>query len=294
MRVLVTGATGFIGTRLRRELVEAGHEVVAVTRSTPPVEPPDSRCRWIRLDLEQAAVPRRALGVEAVVYLAQSRHYRDFPERAREIFAVNATSLLAWLNWARDEGVGDFVYTSSANVYQPSRFALKESAPVAPDSFYARSKFVGEQLVESFAPFLACTTFRLFTVYGEGQSNMLIATLINRIRAGEPVQVQGSGGLCLSPIHVSDAALFLRRALEHDRPRTTPLFNLCGPEGLTLRQMAVQIGEAVGRPPVFEQREGPEPAGWIGDSAAVAVEFGSAPALRFADGIRRTVEVDRP
>lgn len=294
MKVLLAGATGFIGSRLRQELIRAGHEVVAVTRSVPPVESRNSGCRWIRLDLEQSAAPPRALGVAAIVYLAQSRHYRDFPERAQEIFAVNATALLAWLNWARAEGVRDFVYTSSANVYQPSLLPLRESAPLEPDSFYARSKLIGEQLVESFSPFITCTTLRLFTVYGEGQSNMLISTLINRIRAGEAVRLQGSGGLRLSPMHVSDAALFLMRALERDRPHTGHVFNLGGPEGLTLRQVAVQIGEAVGRAPVFEQRDGPEPAGWISDSGAAAAEFGSAPALRFADGIRQTVGTNRP
>ena len=294
MRVLLTGATGFIGSKLRQELVEAGHEVLAVTRSVPPVESPALACRWLRLDLEHSAVPPRSLGVEAVVYLAQSRHYRDFPARAQEIFAVNATALLAWLSWARAEGVGDFVYTSSANVYRPSLLPLAESAPVAPGSFYARSKLVGEQLLESFSPFLACTTFRLFTVYGEGQSDMLIATLINRIRSGEAVQLQGPGGLRLSPLHVSDATSFLRRALTRDRPRTKQVFNLCGPDGLTLRQIAEQIGEVVGRAPVFEHQDGPAPSGWIGDSAAVALEFGAVPALKFAEGIRRTIEADRP
>jgi len=290
MRILLTGATGFIGSRLRRALAATGHEVVGVTRSAPPTDPPDVQCQWIRMDLEQPPARPPVTGLDAVIYLAQSRAYREFPAKAREIFAVNATALFGMLDWARTERIRAFVYASSANVYPPSAAPLPESTPLGPESFYGRSKQMGELLVASYADYFHCTTFRFFTVYGAGQSGTLIPSLVDRVRNGQAIQVQGRSGLPLSPVYVEDVTRFLIAALEPRPPaRDGDVFNLGGPEALDIRRIGEQIGEALGREPIFETRPGPEPLGWLPDATRLVATFGSSPAVPFRDGIRHMV-----
>ncbi len=290
MRILLTGATGFIGSHLRRELTAAGHDSVCVTRSARPADRPDARCEWIQIDLAQPPATPPVTGIDAVIYLAQSRAYREFPAKAREMFAVNATSLLAVLDWARTEPVRAFVYASSANVYPPSATLLRESTPLGPESFYGRSKQIGEMLVASYADYFQCTTFRFFTVYGPGQTGMLIPSLVERVRNRLPIEVQGSAGLPLSPVYVDDATRLLIAALETRRPAPGgDVFNLGGPEALNIRRIGEQIGEALGRDPIFETRDGPDPLGWLPDATRLVATFGSSPATTFRAGIRHTV-----
>lgn len=289
MKILVTGATGFIGTRLIPRLVEEGHDVTCVARSAREKPALAGAHRWLVLDLAALQVPPESVKADAVIYLAQSRRYREFPDQARDILAVNANAVLTMLDWARSRGVRSFVYASSANVYGAGPEPLVESAPMAPASFYGQTKQIGEMLVGSYAEFFECTTLRLFTVYGHGQAGTLIPSLVDRIRKGDPIQLQGADGLRLSPVVVDEAAHFLAKAIELRSEGRAAVFNLGGPEGLNLRQLSQQIGQAVGREPVFNELRGPEPGGWLADLSALREAFGSVPQVRFRDGIRQAI-----
>src|SRR5205814_2290751 len=86
--------------------------------------------RWHTVDLSQpdtAVLPRQT---DAVVYLAQSEHFRDFPRRAHDIFSVNVLGVQSLLEYAKTAGCRTFVLASSGGVYQPSNSALKETMDV--------------------------------------------------------------------------------------------------------------------------------------------------------------------
>src|SRR5262245_46337507 len=119
MNILVTGAAGFVGKRLCKRLATSGHEVLALVH-------PDS-LEGARRDLADvhllpadlaslraADLPRRA---DAVFSLAQARRFREFPERAEEVYAVNVQATLTLLQWARSAGVQRLVQVSSGGVY---------------------------------------------------------------------------------------------------------------------------------------------------------------------------------
>src|SRR5262249_22562463 len=106
MRVLVTGATGLIGSALVERLARSS-EVFALGRTSGlELEGVD----WIRGDLSEpldpATLPAK---VDAVAHLAQSERYRDFPEGALDLFAVNVQSTAALLEYARGAGASAFV-----------------------------------------------------------------------------------------------------------------------------------------------------------------------------------------
>ena len=114
MRVLVTGANGFVGRRLL-ETHSGGHELVALARTRGPELP---GVEWIEHDLvEPLADARLPDRIDAVIHLAQSRRYREFPEGARDVFEVNTRSTFELLEYARRAGARSFVFASTGGVY---------------------------------------------------------------------------------------------------------------------------------------------------------------------------------
>ena len=144
--------------------------------------------------------------VDAVVHLAQSRFDRAFPEGALDVVDVNVGATARVLEYARSSGARQFVLASTATVYRPSGEPLDEGAALDCSSFYAASKRSAELLARAYSELFSCWVLRIFTTYGPGQRGRLVAQLIERVRTGEPVSVEGRTGLLLSPIHVTDVA----------------------------------------------------------------------------------------
>lgn len=278
MKVLVTGAGGFIGSHLIERLAPE-HEVYALARH--PLDLPG--VRWIAYNLtqplEQADLPRK---VDAVIHLAQSRHYREFPEQAADIYNVNVQATFALLEYARKAGAGRFVFASSGGVYGHNDEQFVETDRVAPLNFYLTSKYMGELLVSTYRNFFHTLVCRFFFVYGTRQNPvMLIPRLIHSVRVGHPVILQGDEGIRLNPINIADAveALVRTLALEGDH-----IINIAGSEILTLREIANTIAATVGREPVFTIQADIKPKHLIGDTTKMRALL-SAPRIRFNEGI---------
>src|SRR5438105_228018 len=130
MRVLVAGASGFIGRRLTRKLTEEGHDIFCVRRDRGAESTSGTDVFW---DLESSVTPRDLPGrVDAVAHLAQARHYRQFPDDAPEMFRVNVAATAALLEYSRQAHASVFCLVSSGTVYEPYDGRISEDAPVAP------------------------------------------------------------------------------------------------------------------------------------------------------------------
>jgi len=272
MRILVTGAGGFLGRHLVRRLASAGHEVIALIRRDPPPEHrsflADEGVEALMLDLarfQTSELPRR---VDAVYSLAQSEHFRNFPERAEEIFAVNVTANLRLMQWAATAKVRKFVLASSGGIYGNRGHAfLTETDLLAVDSplgFYLGTKLCSEVLFQNYRHYFeTAAILRPFFIYGPGQRRgMLVQRLIESVRIGKPVHLQGTDGLRLNPVFVEDAAAAFAAALHLPGCH---VINVAGPDTLSLREIADRIGQAVGRAPVFESVAG-EPSDYVANT----------------------------
>jgi len=247
---------------------------------------------WIRADLSrpESDWPLPA-AFDAVLYGAQSDGYRDFPARAADMFAVNLQAVMRLLEEARRRGARQFVLLSSANVYRQSAAVIPEEGVVEPSTFYARTKRAAEMLVESYASDMSATVVRPFTVYGPGQrADTLMASLIDRVRRDQPVQVSGARGLLLTPAYVGDVVAALQQLLERDARRAFDVFNLGGDEVVDLRALAAHIGAVVGRAPRYEHRDGPDGEGWAADSSAVKRTIGWSPRVCLREGLRLSAD----
>jgi nucleoside-diphosphate-sugar epimerase len=273
-RFLVTGASGLLGRRTFELLRSEGANVVAIDRTSLDLSRP----------IDPEALPEQ---VDAVVYLAQSRRFRDFPDGADDVFRVNTAAPLALAAWAHRAGAQNFVYASTGGVYALSAEPLIESSPLAdPMSFYHASKRSAELLLAPFASHFNVVILRYFFIYGPGQAPaMLVPRLVDSVREGRPISLQGEDGLRLRPIHVDDAA---RATIAATRLVDSATINVAGPQPMSLREMGKAIAAAVGREPVFEVATGARPASLVADIGAMTRLLG-APGRRFQDAIGELV-----
>jgi nucleoside-diphosphate-sugar epimerase len=265
--VLLTGATGLLGGELVGRLA-ARHEVHVIARRQPDV--PVSGVRYHLIDLATDWDPRQLPSrADRVIHLAQSTHFRDVPAQALDVFQVNVATTAKLLDHALRAGAHQFLYASSGGVYGAGNQAFHENSPIVPPGqlgYYLGSKLSGEVLVQSYVPHLQALVLRFFFIYGPGQNRgMLIPRLIDNVRAGRAVQLQGPEGIRINPIHVRDAAQAVIHAMDTVESAT---FNIAGSEITSIRAIAETIGTAVGKAPLYESSTVPG-RDLIGDNGAM-------------------------
>jgi UDP-glucose 4-epimerase len=251
-RIIIAGASGLTGLALTR-LLSHEHEVVAVARRAGPDDLKKS-VQWVEADVGKADwVSSLPAKYDAVYALFQSPDFRDFPGSASAVFNTNVAGLQALLDHAPAAGAGRFVFTSTGGLYASSPRPLTEDMPLAtagPLGYYLSTKRCGELLVEAYANLMSTLVVRPFFIYGPEQAaGMLMPRLVQSVRDGKGIGLQGENGLEINPIHVDDSARLLARALSAEHKG---IVNLAGPQRISLRQIGETIGNAIGKQPVFD------------------------------------------
>jgi nucleoside-diphosphate-sugar epimerase len=220
VRILVTGATGYVGGAVVDGLVRAGHEPIAFARSAGPSDVEQ------RLgDLLDADSIRRSLGgVEAVCHLAGATQARTSWSKPVEYFQVNAVGTNNLLHAMVDEDVTRLVFASTGAIYgSPADQPMSEALPDAIPHPYAASKRAAELAVEWTARSgrIAATTLRLFNVAGgwDPDQTRLIPKVL-AVAAGDAphLDVNGDGSAVRDLLHVKDAADAFACALAQQPP----------------------------------------------------------------------------
>lgn len=227
MRILVTGATGFLGSHFVNAASAAGHEVIAVRRpGSVPRVPVQAVARW--LDTEMADLgPEHLVGVDAVVHFS-AQGVSPRPAPWRETFRHNVSEQLGLLQAAADANVGRLVLSGSCAEYglAAERFEfIPPSAPLSPVGSYAASKAAGcvAALALARERGLRLAYLRVFHAYGAGQhASCLWPSLRAAALAGADCPMT-PGQQVRDFVPVDDvAATFLdvcvNRALEAGRP----------------------------------------------------------------------------
>jgi UDP-glucose 4-epimerase len=280
VKILITGGTGLIGRHLLQRLGPE-HEPVCLCRSDPPAEIA-AAAEWIRCDLAEPIDRGRLPGsVDAIVHLAQSDRYRDFPDGIEDLFAVNVRSTLDLLEYGRRAGAQGFVLASTGGCYAPGPDPVAENARLDPPGPYFRSKRMAELLAEDYADLLGGAILRLFFVYGPGPGARLVTRLGQQILSGEEITVEDNPGMRLNPIFADDAAAAIEAAIALGRQEVV---NVAGSEVVTVTELVTRLSRALGQPAkIRHTAEGSEDL--IADTGRMRERLGVSPVTSLDDGL---------
>jgi nucleoside-diphosphate-sugar epimerase len=231
MRVLVTGAAGFIGRWLVADLLDRGHTVLAldnlVAGSRENLAGLAEHPNLLPLevgDVRDAATCRRlASQVEAIAHLAASISVQDSIDDPATTFDNDVLGTFNLLEAARAQRAR-FLFMSTCMVYDRATTpdGIDEDHPTEPRSPYAASKLAGEALTLSYhhAYGLPTTVIRPFNTYGPFQRSVgeggVVAIFTRRALAGEPLVIYGDGTQTRDLLYVTDCARFVADALLSD------------------------------------------------------------------------------
>lgn len=250
VRILITGGTGFIGSRLALRCGALGHAVRVLALENTDAESSNRdelEAAGIELQLgsvTDSEVVRRATdGVDVVFHLAATQHEMNVPDE--KFRKVNVGGTRHVLEAAAAAGVRRVVHGSTIGVYGDPSGVLDEETPVRPDNIYGVTKLEGERLALSWNDRVPVTAVRIPEVYGPGDRRLL--KLFRAIEKKAFFMI-GSGRNLHHPIYVDDLAEGLLVAA-NSAETAGELFVFAGPEPVTSNRMARAVADAVGVSP---------------------------------------------
>jgi len=295
MRILVTGAFGFIGTAVVHHLAQNGHDVTALTSRPTGEAPSDVPVAEVVHGslLDEESLSRALRGADGVVHLGALTRVRESFEREREYLAVNVSGTAALLRAAQVENEASarplrFVFASTGSVYDtgaPQPFT--ESSAVKPTNPYAQSKLQAEEVVRAASlegSRSSVTILRLFNVagaaYGRGDGDLSrIIPKALAVAAGheQQLQVNGDGSALRDFVHVSDVASALTSALLFGRLGEARTYNV-GATPASVADIIKVCSEVSGRAiPAEHLPPKPEPQVLLADCSAIRRDLDWAP-----------------
>jgi UDP-glucose 4-epimerase len=305
MRVMVTGGAGNIGSVVAEELLERGHEVVALDNLAKGHRDAVPLGAALRVgDLLDGASLRASLRddrIEAVVHMAADSLVGESVAEPSRYYRTNLAGGLSLLDAMRDAGVTILVFSSTAAVYgEPAKQPVDEDDPLAPRSPYGETKLAFERALLWYerAYGLRHVSLRYFNAAGAGRRSgerhdpetHLVPRLL-RAALGELPEIVVHGddyptrdGTCVRDyIHVRDLARAHAIAIEAlaRGPAPSRAYNLgCGGDGYTVREVLGAARAVTGRPiPTrFGPRRPGDPAVLVASSARIRRELGFVPA----------------
>ena len=307
-KILVTGAAGFIGSRVCALLAQEGRDVVGLDSFNDAYDRRLKDWRWAQLektkglelvrgDITDASTLRYLFeqhGFGAIINLAARAGVRASVENPGVYVEANVTGSLNLLELVKKFAVKKFVLASSSSLYgaghpTPYHENLNTDHPLSP---YAATKKAAEALAYSYHYLhqIDVSTLRYFTVYGPaGRPDMAPLRFVQRIREGRPITVFGDGSQSRDFTYVDDIARGTIAAL---KPVGHEVFNLGSDEPLKLSVLIALVEKLTGCEAVRISKPGHPadvPATWADISKARRV-LGWEPKTHFEEGMRQLVD----
>ena len=327
MKLLVTGAAGFIGFHTSRLLLERGDEVVGLDNLNAYYDPAlkDARLeillgypafRFEKIDVADREAMQevfRREKFERVVHLAAQAGVRYSLENPHAYVHSNVTGFLQVIEGCRRNDVEHLVYASTSSVYGANtRMPFSESQGVDhPLTLYAATKRSNELMAHSYSSLygLPTTGLRFFTVYGPwGRPDMALFLFTKNILAGLPIDVFNEGFHQRDFTYVDDIVKGVAAAVDqvaapdpdwdsdHPNPGTSSapfkIYNIGNQTPVALKRYIEVLEQALGKTAqknLLPMQQGDLPDTWA-DVEALARDVGYRPATNLETGVKRFVE----
>ncbi len=248
MRILVTGAAGFMGSHLAEELVRLGHDVASVDDLSGGYR--ENVCegsKFLKLDLRDAAETERVvsdLAPEILCHLAANAREGASQFQPRDACSRNLTAYVNVLVPALRGGLKKVVLYSSMAVYGDQEPPFEESMPRRPVDVYGLNKASMEQITEILAEVhgFSYSILRPHNVFGERQDlcdqfRNVVAIFMNRIIRGEPLYVYGDGEQTRAFSYIGDSLRAFTHAVEMEPLYDRQAINVGGKQVVTVNEL---------------------------------------------------------
>ncbi len=327
VKLLVTGAAGFIGFHTARALLERGDEVVGVDNLNAYYDPGlkaarlailerEGNFRFVKLDISDRAALQEVFDrerLQRVVHLAAQAGVRYSIQNPHLYVQSNIAGFLHVLEGCRQQGVEHLVYASTSSVYGANtRMPFSERQHVDhPLTLYAATKKSNELMAHSYSSLygLATTGLRFFTVYGPwGRPDMALFLFTRNILAGQPIDVFNAGHHQRDFTYIDDIVKGVIGAVDHvatpdpnwnsDAPDPSSsyapykIYNIGNQRPVALLRYIEVLEQCLGRKArknLLPMQPGDVRDTWA-DVAALARDVGYRPSTEIEEGVKRFVE----
>jgi len=282
MDILVTGCTGFIGSRLINLLIEAGHYIYCISRKDAC--PAEGKVNHLQYDLSKSLNYKLLpTSLDCIIHLAATM---EKTIKDSDIFLINISSALHLLEYGKEIGIKKFVFASSGAVYGYSKELLSEESPINPIGFYGLSKYQSELIVNYYSQWFSTSIMRLFFPYGPGQTKSIVPRLIRNIKNKEAVIIYNDGNPKIKPVYITDVIKAVDKLVSLKGKHT---LNICGDEVINIKELCILIGRYLEVEPIFRYVTDEKATNIIADNAQMKKLLGIVPAITLEQGIQQCI-----
>ena len=237
-RVLITGATGFIGRNLVEKLSRMGYQFNGISKSGGMIN--DTLIDAVDCT-DQEALNRycKDKSFDGIIHLAASVPSSFYDETARQSIVQNVKMTMNLLEAFRKRSGGGFIYVSGTSIYgYPEKLPVTEETPPQPDGFYPLGKFFGELLCQQYQKEhnLCIAILRISAPYGTGmRRETVIDKFIRKALLSEDITLYGTGNRSQDFTYIEDVVNAITLAYE---AKATGIFNVSGGTSTSMKQLA--------------------------------------------------------
>ena len=242
IKILVTGAAGFIGSHVAKALANKDYTVYGLTLSRAKC---GSRVHCISGDIQKIETLSRIMKryrINTVFHFAALLPHYDNPlNDPFHVFSVNSLGTLNILNAAYRHDVKQFIYASTMSVYEipPSSLPVDEEHTIKPATMYGASKLSGELYCHAYGSAMDITVLRYGGVYGMGQhEHNAVLRFIKQAKQNEPITIYGSGKQSSDFTFIDDIVDGTLLAFRKNKPG---IYNLGSSEETSIKKLAEKI-----------------------------------------------------